>query len=90
MRTPSISSVGYAPSTVPTEATQLQRYLLDELTRISAAISALAEGHLEMAYAAPAKPREGDIRLASGAPNWNPGSGKGVYCYYGSAWHYLG
>lgn len=89
MRTPSLSSAGYAPPTVPTDAAQLPRFILDELTKISAAIGVLAEGHIEMSYAAPAKPRQGDIRLADGT-TWNPGSGKGVYCYYGSAWHFLG
>lgn len=38
---------------------------------------------------APAKPRDGLTVLADGT-NWNPGSGQGVYTYYGGAWHKLG
>jgi hypothetical protein len=67
----------------------MQRFLLDEMKKISAAFSLLAAGHIDKTYAAPAKPREGDVRLADGT-TWNPGSGAGVYCYYGSAWHFLG
>jgi len=44
---------------------------------------------LVMQYAAPTKPREGMIALADGT-TWNPGSGAGVYAYYGSAWVKLG
>lgn len=38
---------------------------------------------------APDKPRDGLIAKADGT-NWNPGSGEGVYCYYGGSWHLLG
>lgn len=34
---------------------------------------------------APTKPREGMIYGADGT-NWNPGTGKGIYAYYGGAW----
>lgn len=33
----------------------------------------------------PKKPREGMIVAADGT-NWNPGGGKGVYAYLGTAW----
>lgn len=90
MRTPNIKSAGYSPSSVPYESKDIPRFLQDELIRISAAISALADGHIDKSYAAPSKPREGDLRYASGAPNWNPGSGTGVYYYNGTAWVFLG
>ena len=38
---------------------------------------------------APDKPRVGQTVLADGT-NWNPGSGAGVYTYYGGSWHKLG
>ena len=38
---------------------------------------------------APDKPRAGMVALADGT-NWNPGSGAGVYAYYGGAWVKLG
>jgi hypothetical protein len=44
---------------------------------------------LDLHTAAPVKPRERQIVFADGT-SWNPGSGKGVYCYYNSSWHFLG
>lgn len=89
MRTPNLGSIGYAPSPPPNDPKALPSYLYDELTRIRAAITALAEGHLDQVHIAPTKPRNGDIRLADGT-NWNPGLGQGVYCYYNSTWNKLG
>lgn len=89
MRTPTISSAFYAPGIPPEDAAEMRRFLLEELQKLSGAISALAAGHIDKTYAAPSKPRDGDIRLADGT-SWNPGSGQGVYCYYGAAWHFLG
>jgi hypothetical protein len=89
VRTPSASSVFYAPANVPDDADQFRRYIEEELRKIAAAISLLAAGHLDKTTSAPAKPREGDIRLADGV-GWNPGSGAGVYAYYNGAWHILG
>jgi len=88
--TASISTAAYAPNgQPPTNPQELQRYLQAELNRISAAIKLLAAGHLDTTYFAPAKPRDGDVRLADGT-HWNPGSGQGFYGYYASAWHLLG
>lgn len=39
--------------------------------------------------AAPARPVTGLTVLADGT-NWNPGSGAGVYTYYGGSWNKLG
>lgn len=89
MRTPSIASAFYAPNQPPQDASEMGRFIFDELQKIAGAISALAAGHLDKTYVAPTKPREGDIRLSDGT-SWNPGSGAGVYAYYGAAWHFLG
>jgi hypothetical protein len=89
MRTPNLGSVAYTPDDPPADPAQLQRFLRDELRKISAAIQLLALGHIDKTHVAPAKPRDGYIRLADGT-NWNPGSGQGVYVYYGAAWHFLG
>lgn len=89
MRTPSLSSAFYAPNIPPTDASEMGRFLYEELQRIQAAINALAAGHIDKVYSAPAKPRDGDIRYADGT-NWNPGSGQGVYYYNGSIWKLLG
>lgn len=89
VRTPTLSTVAYVPGTPPENAAEMRRFLFDELGKIAATFQALAAGHVDKTYAAPAKPREGDIRLADGT-QWNPGSGAGVYAYYGAAWHFLG
>lgn len=44
---------------------------------------------LETQYVAPTKLRDGMIALADGT-QWNPGSGAGVYAYYGATWNKLG
>lgn len=90
MRTPNLGSVYYVPQDVPDSADQLPYYLRTELQKISAAVMALSLGHLDQTTVAPTKPRDGDIRYASGAPNWNPGAGKGVYYYNGTTWVFLG
>ena len=90
MRTPNLGSVYYVPADVPESAESLPYYLRTELQKISAAVMALSLGHLDQTTVAPTKPRDGDVRYASGAPNWNPGSGKGVYYYNGTTWVLLG
>jgi len=89
MRTPNLGTASYAPGIVPDKPEDLQRFLQDELTKLSAVVQALALGQLDKTYVAPLKPREGMIRLADGT-QWNPGSGQGVYCYYNGAWRLLG
>lgn len=91
MRTPNLGTIQYAPDDPPVDPTELQRYLRHEMEKISAAITALAIGHLDMSTVVPAKPRNGDLRYADGTL-WNPGSGVGVYYYKGaaSAWIFLG
>lgn len=89
MRTPSLSSAAYTPGVAPSDTDQLRRFLEDELKKIAAVISLLAAGHIDKTYAAPAKPRDGDIRYADGT-TWNPGSGAGVYVYKTSSWVLLG
>ena len=44
---------------------------------------------LQTLYAAPEKFREGAIVLADGT-TWDPGSGAGVYAYFGATWNKLG
>ena len=91
MKTPSIASAFYAPAEPPTDAAQMRYYIKDELLKIGAVLQLLAAGHIEPTYSAPAKPREGDIRLADGV-QWKPNGtgGAGVWCYYGGSWKSLG
>lgn len=89
MRAANSSAAFYAPGTPPADPDGLRRFLQEELIKIQAAIAGLAAGHLDKSTVAPPKPREGDIRFADGT-SWNPGSGQGIYAYYGAAWHFLG
>jgi hypothetical protein len=89
VRTTTVNTVAYQPVIPPNDDDQWQRYVYNELMKVSAAIRLLAQGHCEFLNVAPSKPREGDIAGADGT-NWNPGGGKGVYGYYSSAWHFLG
>lgn len=86
MRTPSISSLAYAPGQVPQDMSELVRFLTDELVRISAAISSVSSGHIDPLHVEPTKPRDGDFRFADGT-NWNPGGGEGPYIYYNGTWN---
>lgn len=91
MKTPNLGTVSYAPGDPPSDPAQLQRFLREELLRVSVAISALAAGHMDKQTVAPSKPRDGDVRYADGVL-WNPGSGVGVYYFKGTtaAWVFLG
>lgn len=89
MRAVTRNSVFYVPEPTPADAQELPAYVARELEKIRIAVDMLALGHLDKTHVAPAKPREGDIRLADGT-DWNPGSGAGFYGYYGGAWAKLG
>ena len=71
----------YTPEPVTDEGTNR------ELQRIASAMSAIADGHLDLTTVAPTKPRSGDIRYGAAGVL---GVGEGVYAYYAAAWHLLG
>lgn len=86
-----ISSPLYIAGPVPREAAAIPIYLTQELQKIQRAVQLLAAGHIDTTYVAPAKPREGDIRLSDGV-EWNPvaaGAPRFVG-YRGGAWVLLG
>lgn len=90
MRTPSISTVQYQPGPVPTDLNDLPRYLQTEFEKIAATVSLLSAGHIDVSYAPPVKPRQGNIRYADGVL-WNPGGSEGLYLYNSSGvWIQLG
>lgn len=68
---------------------EIAAWAMRELQKVRDAISVLELGHLDKSYAAPDRPRDGDIRYADGT-TWNPGAGAGVYIYKGTAWVLLG
>jgi len=90
VRTISYRTANYSPGQVPTDPKDFARYLREEFDKLSVSITQLAAGHLDPELVAPDKPRDGDIRYAAGAPNWNPGSGRGLYIYKINVWTFLG
>ncbi len=81
----------YSPMDPPADIDpKLAEYLKNELTRIANIAPDPRVVNIETTNVAPSKPRAGDVRLASGAPGWNPGAGAGFYGYYGGAWVKLG
>lgn len=69
---------------------QILEWAFQELTEIAGLLANIEQGKfLDLRSTAPQKPRESMLAFADGV-NWNPGSGKGMYCYYNSAWHFLG
>lgn len=91
MKPTTSNSTGYTPGQAPDDTKEFQRYMYNELLRISAVLNAVSLGHLDKTTVAPTKPRDGDVRYADGTL-WNPGSGQGVYYYKSatSAWVFLG
>jgi len=71
----------------PKDPAQLEKYLLDELTRIQEILNGYQELlQLGKTNVAPSRPRNGHMYYADGV-NWNPGSGEGVYAYYNGTWN---
>lgn len=89
MRPNNNNAATYQPGEPPSDPTQLARFLRDELTKLKAALDAVADGFDPVVYAPPAKPRAGMRRYADGT-SWNPGSGAGLYRFNGSVWVFLG
>jgi hypothetical protein len=83
------SVIRYTAGIVPSSPDQLAPFLREELAKLQAVLSTVCDGQLDVTTVAPSKPRDGMLRRADGAL-WNPGSGQGVYCYYNSAWRFLG
>ena len=82
MRKTAYNSFQFAPGDPGniTQVAELLRYVQDLEQRLAAALNALAAMKLERQYAPPDKPRDGALYLADGV-EWDPGSGRGVYCY---------
>jgi hypothetical protein len=85
------ASLSYIAGPVPENPKEIPRYLREELAKIAGAVSNLAAGHIDTSYAAPPRPREGDIRLADGT-HWDPVSAGAprFVGYRDGAWAELG
>lgn len=82
----------YSPEPPPLgiEPSSALNWAYQEFLKISGLMALIESGGVMMEFtSAPSKPRERQVVFADGT-NWNPGNGKGVYCYYNSAWHFLG
>lgn len=93
MRTPTLGTAFYSPGEPPNNPKELQNYLREEFQKIASAVTALSLGHLDTTTVAPAKPRDGDIRLCSGPSGggWDPlGTGQKFVGYRGGSWVLLG
>lgn len=89
VRDANLSTVEYVPDQLPEDPKELVRALQNELAKIQTAIRGLADGHSDVSYVPPTKPRDGDERYADGV-SWNPGSGRGKYLYKVDTWVFLG
>lgn len=81
--------MSYRKGNVPSDPKDLPAFLNNELQelqqQLNAALDLLA---MVTKHAAPSKLYDGLVVMADGT-DWNPGSGQGLYVYYGSAWHPL-
>jgi hypothetical protein len=82
--------VAYEPGVVPDDPAALPGFLREEFKKMQQALNGpqnilwFNELHAE-----PAKPRNGMDVYADGT-DWNPGSGRGRYCFENGSWKFLG
>lgn len=83
--------MSYQPNPFSGVLSNLQVYLQQEFSRFEAYVRDSNDKivQIQTSYYAPTKPRNGMTVLADGT-KWDPGSGAGVYTYYGGSWHKLG
>lgn len=76
----------------PSSLEDLVVYLNEILPTIESTFGEITDGLYETQFAAPAKPKAGQVVFADGT-SWNPDgvNGEGMYVYKSDAqWHYLG
>lgn len=81
------SSAGLPPGGSP-EVSALKDFVIRELEEIARTFRLMDNVQLVELHSEPVRPRAGLVVFADGT-DWNPGSGKGVYVYTGSAWSKL-
>jgi len=85
----SVIPESYNPGPIPANSGPMGLYVQNEFFKVAAYMEALRlGGALPKTHVAPTKTHDGMLRYADGT-NWNPGSGEGIYAYYGSAWNKL-
>lgn len=85
-------STRYVPSAVPQQSLDLSRFLQLEFERVNDGVeSPIMAQVLEALSAEPARKLAGKSMVVyADGTNWNPGSGAGIYAYYGGSWKFLG
>lgn len=81
--------MSFALGNPPTDPADLTAWVVGQLQELATEVNFATARAVEFLNVAPLKPREGMLTGADGV-NWNPGAGKGVYCYYTGAWRLLG
>ena len=82
-------SARYAPEDTDShDPHEIARWAMREFVKIRIALDAGKAREIEFLHVEPAKLREGMIVGADGT-DWNPGSGQGIYAYYGGTWNKL-
>lgn len=90
MRDPNLGTISYQPGQVPNDPSALPMFLREEFSALAAQLRLVADGHIDVQFRVPVKPRRGDIRYADGV-QWNPGAGEGIYYFNGAGiWTLLG
>ncbi len=80
----------YRPGTPRSEELKdLSNYVREEYDKIATNFSLFDFAIFKELQEEPKRLIPGLVVLADGT-NWNPGSGQGLYIYYGSSWHKLG
>lgn len=81
----------YVPKLAPggDSVDDLEKWATQEFQEIQKSLSVQDFLVLKEYHEPPAKYKNGLVVLADGT-DWDPGSGAGVYCYYGNAWNKLG
>lgn len=82
----------YTPGNPPSNPADLPRWLREELERLADAMQSPAPAQwLDVLYKAPDRlPVDRVPVVFADGTTWNPGSGAGVYAYYGGSWKKLG
>ena len=82
--------MSYVPApTLAKTVEDLRRWATLELQRVADSFRAAQTPTIPLLYDAPAKPVDGQLARADGT-SWNPGSGRGIYCFDNGVWKFLG
>jgi len=92
VRTKGLRKTRYTPGRVPANQQGLAQFLQAELERLTDGLeSPFTHQILEKLNVEPSRKLSDTALIAyADGTNWNPGSGEGVYAYYGGSWHKLG